>query len=383
MRMALAGWLGCAAGAAGRDVPIYREYSRPIAFYDETGRRTADGLAAPDRTAQRSLRDAQAQEGLMGKETLLEVTFGQGTSVFGREVPPSGKMAPVADGGEESDRRQKKGETGGNWLAQSLALPSLGQATSNAALAAMSAEESSWGWLADDLANAKDDGLANPVPDGEAGNPLAGEQDALRTGAPDPLAEPRAGKETDAMNRSKDAPGSDPGDSKPDPTKATDGAAPPRERADAAASRSAPTPFAAEMSRTRDMLAEMTASVRPDTSSFWMGTESPASRDAGMSAPPRQSLFSADAPSWGGISSAGAGPGVPSTFGVIPTEASVAGWGSWKGAWSAQGAGTDGSGAGGLSRFQNLADPTPAVQTTPTRDAFKSGASGGYTPAWY
>ncbi|MGD9782704.1 MAG: hypothetical protein AB7V14_11215 [Kiritimatiellia bacterium] len=385
MRAALAGWLGCAWAAAGRDVPVYREYSRPIAFTDETGVRTADGRTAPDREAQRSLRDAKAQENLLGKETLLDVTFGHGASVFGRDSAVSGKMAPLAGGGEESNRRQRKEESGRNWLAQSLALPGLGQATSNAALSAMSAAggESSWGWLADDLANARSPGgrPENSVLDGAAENLLADGMDPSRAGGPDPFAE-SVPRETD---RQEEAPkdGSNPGTEKEKSGWATapDGSDPTDGRALAAPGRSAPMSFVGEMSRTREMLAEMTASVRPDLPSFRMGSETPASRGAGDAATPQASLFSSDAPSWGSISSAGERG--RTTFGSVPTEASAGGWGAWKGSWTAQGTGTDGSGWGGLSRFPNPTDPTPAVEDTTPRATFKPEASGGYKPAWY
>ena len=379
MRWALAGWLGAAAGAAGRDIPVYREYSRPIAFYDETGQRAEADMAAPDRTAKRSLRDAKAQEGLMGKETLLEVTFGHGASVFGREAALPGKRVPVDDGGEESSRRQKKQETSRNWLAQSLALPGLGQSTRNAAMSAMSAagEESSWGWLADEVANPQVDGPENVSLEGGEENPLSDEIDPARTGSSNPFAASKPPEPKDQKEVAAAAPGTDPrgpGEAESDWAKATDGATP--------TARPAPMPFAAEMSRTREMLAEMTASVRPDTSSFRMGPESPAIGAAGKTAPSQQSLFASDAPRWGGLAPAVGGAAGRSAFGVGPTETSTAGGGAWKGSWSAQDGGIDGSGGGGLSRYQNLADPTPAA-ATPTRGSFKSGTSGGYQPAWY
>ena len=36
MRLALAGWLAAAAVAAARGIPVYREYTVPISFVDES-----------------------------------------------------------------------------------------------------------------------------------------------------------------------------------------------------------------------------------------------------------------------------------------------------------------------------------------------------------
>lgn len=385
MRAALAGLLGCAGASAGREIPVYREYSRPIAFYEETGLDAAGGTAAPDRAAQRSLRDAKAQENLMGKETLLEVTFGHGVSVFGRDSAVPGKLAPVAGGGEESNRRQRKEVASRNWLAQSLALPGLGQATSNAALSAMSAAggESSWGWLADDLANSPQGRPEASAPDGAAGHPLADGMDPARAGALDPFAAAQP-RETDARQEwPKDGPTPDPEKEKTGWARAPDGSEPASGRAAADPGRSAPMSFAAEMGRTREMLAEMTASVRPDLPSFRMEMESLASGSAGAAVPPPSGPLASDSLSWGAIPLAGDRGGA-SSFGALPAEASAGGgWGAWKGAWTAQGAGAGWSGEGGQSPFQNPTDPKPAERDTTVRETFKPGASGGYKPAWY
>ena len=56
MRAALAGWIACAGGAApGRDIPVYREYTLPISFYDEQGERAVSAALAPDRVENQSV----------------------------------------------------------------------------------------------------------------------------------------------------------------------------------------------------------------------------------------------------------------------------------------------------------------------------------------
>ena len=90
MRMALAFLLGCAVRAPGRAVPVYREYSVPIAFYDERGEQAPLAAVAPDLAAFRSLRDGRSQEALLGKETLLPMSFQRGSSVFGTPAPLPG-----------------------------------------------------------------------------------------------------------------------------------------------------------------------------------------------------------------------------------------------------------------------------------------------------
>jgi len=195
MRAALVVLLGWAAGAPGRDVPVYREYTQPISFYDDSGERTVFGAGAPDLEAIQLVRDAKAQEGLMGKETVLDLNFGKGGSVFGASAPVAGKMAPQVGGGEER-RRGSKNEPDRNWLAKSLLLPSLGQANSNAAAMAVSAAEgeSGWGWLADDLSGQPGEAVEDWL-EPEESDPLALPED----GRTDPASgdDARAGKETD------------------------------------------------------------------------------------------------------------------------------------------------------------------------------------------
>ena len=145
MRAALA--VGCAAlagAAAGRDVPVYRECTVPIAFYDEQGERASFGAVAPDLAALRTVKDAQAQAALLGKEAVVELDFVRGGSAFGAAAPVPGKLIPF--GAENEPRRSKSSKSDRNWLAKSLALPSLGQTETNAALAALSTDDDESGW---------------------------------------------------------------------------------------------------------------------------------------------------------------------------------------------------------------------------------------------
>ena len=146
---AMLGAAGLAAGAAG-GLPVHRDLVRPITYYDEEGRKS-DFAGAPDLAARQVMMDAKAREGLLGKETLVDLTFQQGGSVFGPQRASAGG-AYVAE--ESSGRTRGAGESDKNWLVQSLKLPSLGQATSNAAMGAIAATEakSGWGWLADEVA---------------------------------------------------------------------------------------------------------------------------------------------------------------------------------------------------------------------------------------
>ena len=116
MRVALLGLLGCAASVPGREIPVHREYTRPIAFYGEQGERAALDEAAPDLAALQLVLDARAQEGLMGKETLLDLTFGSRGSVFAKQAPLAGSVSPGADGGEAGTRRPKQDGSERYWL---------------------------------------------------------------------------------------------------------------------------------------------------------------------------------------------------------------------------------------------------------------------------
>ena len=154
MRFALAGWLAAAAGAAARPLPVYREYTVPITFAldPETPSAAAD-LAAPDLAAHRELRDAPAREDLLGKETLLDLGQVRAASARGAAAPVPGKLTPPAAGERRGGTQENANR---NWLAGSLALPTLGQTASNTASAVMGRDsrESSRGWLVDEVAKA-------------------------------------------------------------------------------------------------------------------------------------------------------------------------------------------------------------------------------------
>lgn len=140
--------LGPALGAGNPDFPVYREYSQPIAIYDASGHLTPAGNVAVDVAAVKQMRDGKAQEALLGRETLWDLTFSDRESVL--ETPAPLPPMPIARG---DDGRRRKGTADDNWLAQSLSLPSLGQSHSNAAMHAMSSgKDSAWGWLADEIA---------------------------------------------------------------------------------------------------------------------------------------------------------------------------------------------------------------------------------------
>ena len=376
--------LGWAPGARGGAVPVYREYTREIAFYDDEGHLAGYGGAAPDMLALRELRDAKAQEGMLGKETLLEVSFGHGTTLIRRETPVAGKHTPPArEGGER--RRGKKEDPDRNWLAKSLTLPSLGQTSSNAATTAIGGEEepeSGWGWLADELAAA----------------PAADAQALLETASPEEEVQMLSSPEA-RLNR----PGPIPAGKGGAATGEKSGAAAPAagERADAALwnspgdvrpegpDRSAP-PAVAEMSQTRQMIADISAEARKDLGP-WRGSagadapsaslgradaRSPARLPGGWSSAPRADL----AAPWGG----GRGAAAPSVSfrGVGRNAAALpapAGAGGWQGTWKSQSGFTPGV----PIRFGLPAVAVPAPAPAARETARPQPSSGGYKPAWY
>ena len=388
MRVALVCLLGCAAGAPGRDVPVYREYTRPILFYDETGAQAGIEGGAPDLRALRALRDSQAQETMMGKETVLDLAFGSGGGVFGKSAPLSGKMSAAS--GDGDDVRRRKDESGRNWLAKSLALPSLGQTSSNAALTAMSASEgeSRWGWLADEVAD-RAEVAEEALPEPEEFNPMAAQEAALSAGIPP--AETQRKDSASATDKDKAAADSfparaDPGQ-KPSDRAAERTAASVRDLAggDGVASatmQSYRAPSAvAEMTQTRQMLSEFSAVSRPDFASLRQSLGLSAGAAAGGA-----ERAAADRPALDFSSLPGGAPGRSgwnnpfSSGSGLPAGGGSPGISSWQGGWSAQSAG-----GGSPSRFGSLADPVPAaVSPAPARAAPRPGvSSGGAKPGWY
>lgn len=391
MRALLAGLLGSAAGAPGRDVSVYREYSQPISFYDEDGERTEFAALAPDLAALRSVRELQAQEALMGKETLLEMSLGKNESVFAKSAPQPGKLTPPS-GRDEGRRRTKS--SGQNWLAKSLSLPSLGQTPTNAAAAAISAgaRESSWGWLADEVVGAtglqaalSKDVLPEENVDPALAQPktASGGDSAGGIGSPSANVERLGATVTPSsaeIDRGRMASGQKLPDraversqaSVRDLTGLEGGGAtlPPGSRT---------SPGLAEMSQTRQMLADLSANARPDFASL---RESLVSPSAGMPGKTDSARPAASPPmtpaSGGGASWVGMGGRPTMSSGSIGYGSSGAS--GWQGGWRAQG--TEGR---RLTPF----DPTPiplSESVVPAASSPKTrpgSAGGGYKPAWH
>jgi hypothetical protein len=396
MRVALAGLLGCAAGAPGRDIPVYREYTLPVLFYDERGEVTAFNAAGPDLAALQSVRDMKAREGLIGKEILLDLTFKSGASVFGGQAPPTGKMAPRVDGG--ADRRQEN-DSGRNWLAASLSLPGLGQAPTNAAESVMSsgAKESSWGWLADDVASQPGEAARrDELRAEEEFNPAAAQEAAIMEGN-NPFGTDRAAanaaKETEKVEQEPSTSaafpeGVDTGQKPSDQaTERSEASTRDMEGGGRMASStikdSRVSPFVAEMSQTHQMISELSVGSRPDFSASFRttaigapaGSGSGAEREISGRSGPDFPSSAGGATDWGtlgshqGFSSSSMGAAAP----AVP---------SWGGGWSAQNA----EGGGGISsRFESPSDPTPApvVPVPPSGSSRPGTSSGGYKPAWF
>ncbi|NCA83361.1 MAG: hypothetical protein EOM72_11570 [Opitutae bacterium] len=365
---------------------MHREYTRPIAFYGEQGERAALDEAAPDLMALQSVMDARAQEGLMGKETLLELTFGSGGSVFAKQAPLAGPVSPAAGGGEAGTRRRKPDGSERNWLVKSLTLPHLGQASGNAAMSAMSsgAKESSWGWLADEVAsqaNAPEALLENLSPEEEF-NPAAAEKKA-RTGGATPSESVRAGSR-------KEGAAPEPANAASFPARTEVGQKP----SDRAAERTAASALdlsggtraasasmhsyrssgsVAEMSQTRQMIAELSAGARTDLASLQASIRDGGPIDSGsgsdrLAARRALSDFSPRAGEGGG---AWRGADGRSTIGSGLASGGAPGPTLWQGGWSAQNAG-----GSGLSRFDSRSAPTPpAMSPAAARGHPRPGAS--------
>lgn len=385
MGAVLACGLGVLPGARARDIPVYREYTQEIAFYDEEGNLAGYGASAPDVLALRALRDAKAQEGMLGKETLLEVSFGSRAALFDSGKPVAGKLSPPPGGG--GDGRKRKEEPGRNWLVNSISLPSLGQTPDNAAAPAISADSSpsGWGWLADELTGLPADSKGGRFETGPQGDDLS-----LRSSidAPPGFGE----KSPDVGGESAQAEKNQPNPTAGDRVDANTWNAPGGDRA-ATPDRAAPGAVE-EMGQTRRTIGGYSAAAKPDFSalreSFGTGasyagaaaTESkpavglPTDWNAAFRA---GSAFSGTA---GGLSPSllgGSGIARPEPAGM---SAGASGSRSWQGAWKAQ----SGLSEGVPSRFGASADPVPApVVPAASRDVpvrtFPS--SGGYKPGWY
>ena len=374
MRAALA--VGCAAlagTAAGRDVPVYRECTVPIAFYDEQGERAAFAAVAPDLAALRTIKDAQAQAALLGKEAVVELDFVRGGSAFGADAPVPGKLIPF--GAENEPRRSKSSKSDRNWLAKSLALPSLGQTETNAALAALSTDddESGWGWLADEVAAAPEEEARLPddvLADAQEANPLEAQEKALAAAAnPFPGGSAAARQKTEAPS---DAAGAFPADvsGRDLPSRSAAAEMPRRDwtetgRADFGAAQDYRAPSAAgEMAQTRKILADFSAAARPDFAAL-RDSLLGASGAAPAAVPPAKRIapVRADATLGGAARAAGT-----ADFGFSSGRGAAT---PWQGGWNPS--------AGSRRSLATSEMPAPVATPPATRPGL---GSGGYKPAW-
>lgn len=375
MRAALAYLVGCAGSAPGREIPVYREYTVPIAFADGAGggQTATEAAAAPDLVVLRSIRDEQAREAMVGKETLLGLAFVGGSSVFGGQAPLPGKMSPPAGGDDTRQRRNK--ESGQNWLVKSLSLPSLGQATSNAATSALSVDEkpSGWGWLVDEVARSSDGGTdaqEEELPDAEESNPFLRDraasseqegQDDLLSGRSVPR-EDAAGQD-DRFSPNRNAlSGQEPERSdQPQPG-----------RADFSAPKDYRVSFdaAAGMSQTRSLIAEISGDSRIDFASLRESLVGVSADKSGLEEPVPISRMELDLPSRVGRSAGNGSDPAAFEFTQSPrTEA------AWQGGWNTPGS----SVLPLLGEPSSTVLPPPASAGTSRPDI----PSGGYKPAWY
>lgn len=373
MRAALACLLGAAGGAPGREIPVYREYTVPISFAAAPGERLAGEAGAPDLTELRSIREVQARDALLGKETLLGLNFSGGSSAFGKQAPVPGKMAPPTGG--DDGRRSKRNDVGQNWLVKSIQLPALGQTPSNAASPVMALDEyeSGWGWLVDEVAKSAD-GVAAPQEElraeTEEFNPFL--RDRATALAPAGNANASPNKSSVPENAGQDRSLSNPN--------ARSGAEPvrPDGSGQALADFSAPKDYrvsldaAGGLSQTRQLIAEFAGAARPDFTSL---RESLAGATAGPADEEEILPANAGADRLSGAARPSAGSG-GSAFAGGASMRSGDGV-SWQGGWSASGVE-----ASVLPRLETpSATALPAA--TPVGSPRPGLSSGGYKPAWY
>lgn len=371
--------LMAAAAASGRSLPIHRDYSVPVLFYDSGGHLAEGEGREPDRVALQMMRDTRAQEELMGRETLMEMTFGSAASPLRAGVsPPPVSMNVAGDG----DGRRRRPETDNrNWLLQSLALPSLGQTSTNAArlVIASDEEDSGWGWLADEIKQRADLPGQAPVADapqdagggGRAG-PYASDASRPRAESPGGAAGPRSGAGPPLADRSAERTESTERTAwRPDATSPAPPSSPWRA-----------TAGVADFSQTREMLADVVLDVRLDLTSSRMGAESFAGaslseRETAMR-PGTESLApTMGTPTWqSGLSSRPEGrPGATSMGGVDARP-------SWSGGWNNPA--SAGPGLAGASPAPSWQPYVP--QVVPTSDPRVSPQATphlGAKPAWY
>lgn len=390
IRVALAGLLGGAAGAPGRDIPVYREYTQPISFYDEQGERTTFAAVAPDLAMWQAVRGQQAQDAMLGKETPLTFGFISAGAIYRQERALPGKLSvPVSARDNRSGQRNTSGR---NWLVKSLSLPSLGQSSSNAAAAAISGNEdqdTGWGWLANDVAQASgDSSQAAILPedllnDAEEANPLARQQNALADQAnPFRRAEAgtAAGQPGDAETKADSTAGTD--GARTDPLSAGTSARETPTQADArqpnpndfGAADSYRAVAAPELPQTRQLIDQYKTEIRSDFTAI-RSSLTPSASGAGEGASLVRSDRAVMDLTAGAAATAGRsdwGWNTPAARGMSP----VAGGAAWGGGWNIQGTGE------GL--WPQVKSPTESVVPVSTPRATPSAiSSGGYKPAWY
>ena len=351
IRAAAAVLLGCAGGAPGRDIPVYREYTQPIRFYDDEGELLAFSGAAPDLAARQAMHDAQAQAVMMGQETVLEMAFGTGASMLARPVPIVGKQSPMTD--EGGDLRRRKEEANQNWLAKSLSLPSLGQKPDSAAETAMAAgaKDSGWGWLAGEIAGPAGDAARKPEPESPE--------------APD--ADPAPERE-DSPGLKEEEAGLAPPDTRQNPT-----LAPPDLRNATAV---------ADMSQTRQALSDLAAGMRPEYAALPASVATAAGGAADDDTRFAINRLNIADPTNAGLASVWGNRDDLTRSGTFSQETFARGGSraTWQGGWSAQ------SSAGSvLSRIEAPPEPVPvaADPVTTYLETRPRTTSGGYKPAWY
>ena len=265
-------------------------------------------------------------------------------------------------------------------------MPNLGQSSGNAAISAMSSgtKESSWGWLADEVAsqaNAPEALLENLSPEEEF-NPAAVQEKALAGGATpsEPgRASSRTEKEAAEPENAASFPartdvGQKPSDRAAERTVASalDLSGGTREASATMQSYRSSGPVA-EMSQTRQMIADLSAGARNDLSSLPASIRDGGSIDSGSGSerlPASRSLmdFSPRAGEGGGAWRGGDGR---SAIGSGLAKGGAQGPALWQGGWSAQNAG-----GSGLSRFDAPATPAPpAMSPASLRGNPRPGAS--------
>ena len=390
IRVALAGLLGCAAGAPGRDIPVYREYTQPISFYDEQGERTTFDALAPDQALWQSVRGRQAQEAMLGKETPLTFGFISAGAIYRQERALPGKLSvPVA---ARENRNGQRNSSERNWLVKSLSLPSLGQSSSNVAAAAIAGNEDNdngWGWLANDVAQSSGDSDPSAIlPEdllNDAGevNPLARQQNALADQA-NPFrraeAETAAGQPGDAETKADSTAGANgprtdslsvDAVARETPTQA-DARQPNQNDFGAADSyRAVAVP---ELPQTRQLIDQYKTEFRSDFTALRTSLTPPApGADEGASlANSDRAVMDLTAGAAAPAGRSDWGWNTPASSGLGQPDAGTV----WGGGWNIQGTG------GGLWS-QVKSPPEPVVPVSTPRASPPVISSGGYKPAWY